>query len=63
MALEFSKAMPRRTCEWSVWIGQPMLYDGALCVERDYLPDAVLRVAVSLDLNHRIIAQSHNQEK
>lgn len=21
-------------CEWLVWIGQPMLYDGGLCVNR-----------------------------
>jgi hypothetical protein len=22
-------------CEWLAWIGQPMLYDGGLCVNRD----------------------------
>jgi hypothetical protein len=27
----------RSQCEWLAWLGEPMLYDGALFVERDYL--------------------------
>jgi hypothetical protein len=37
MSEEFRKAHREQRCEWLAWLGGPMLYDGALFVERDYL--------------------------
>jgi hypothetical protein len=35
MQLDFANARHDTDCDWLSWIGQPMLYDGALFVKRD----------------------------
>jgi hypothetical protein len=42
---EFRKTYHEQQCEWLSWLGGPMIYDGALFVERDYLtPEQLQKV-------------------
>lgn len=50
----------QKTGDWLSWIGQPLLYDGALCVERDSDSSMAHSVVRSLDLTTHITCQKEN---
>lgn len=57
----FNKAFKESKCDWLSYIGEPMIYDGNLCVVREEIPKDELILLTRNKLLYEARARSDNR--